>query len=516
MSRVSHGIRKDNPSFTWATIDTVVVTALGLGYLALAIWLVTPPPPVGFYWDDGWYLMMAEWYSGRAEHRELVWSMLHLRQYPPFYPALLAAAGATLDRPEVGFLLNALAAAGAGAALLLWLRRAERFPMVAAAPASLALVLGPMSVAWLPTLFSEHVFILFTVLVLWLARIARSPRDWVILGVVAGMAFLTRNPGLALVVAVALSALLTRWRMLPWLALGLLPIVLGGWWLASGLPPAPHYRRAFSELLANLPTTEYLSAQFAGLAQGWQDMWGSGAGGFIALVAVLPGLWMRLRRNRADAWLVPITLLMLVLWPFPGHMSRYLWPLMPALLVCAAETTQGIKRESLRIAALAIIPVVVILGLPDGAVRTLDRVMNGPEPPLEALSRMQEWTRPEDRTAALESLQARRQLLLDMAQVQHLTPKQSCVYSELPALLAVQAKRVSPISPWQQLSELGEHQLVCDYYYLMPLGLPGSDLEAIRETAARHEVIYRSESPFDPTGRESMGVLFKLDRGDRG
>jgi hypothetical protein len=35
--------------------------SLGLGYLALFNWLVTPAPPVGFYWDDGWYLLMAEW-----------------------------------------------------------------------------------------------------------------------------------------------------------------------------------------------------------------------------------------------------------------------------------------------------------------------------------------------------------------------------------------------------------------------------------------------------------------------
>ena len=494
-----------------AMTEIVVIASLAVACFGLLLWLVVPAPPVGFYWDDAWYLMMAEWLSGRSEHRDLAWAMLHVRQYPPGYPTVLAAVGAGLQRPDAGFVVNAVSGALAAFALMLWMRRRERFPMVPTVVAAALLVLNPVALTWLPTLFSEPLFVLLTVAALWLAACARTPQGWVLTGVVVGLAIITRSAGIALLIAVALSAALRQWRQLPWLVLGLGPALALGYWLTIDLPSVPRYRASLAELAGDLVHPAYLSAQLAGLARGWSEVWGSAAGGWIALAAVIPGFWVRIRRHCADAWLIPATLLMLIAWPFPGHMARFLWPLMPALLVCAAETARCIAATPLRRAASWTIPFIFALGLYGGAIRTISRVIESPGPPLQTLSRMHEWTRAENPELGTEALQFRHGLLLDMRQVEAETPANACVYSEYPALVAVQAKRASLASPWQRLSELTNHPLHCGFYYLVPLALPQTTAEDIERIGEQHDVLFGPPNPQAPSSEKPVGVLFRLN-----
>jgi hypothetical protein len=55
----------NSPATRFNLKSQVVILLLTLAFAALAIWMVTPHPPTGFNWDDTWYLLMAEWISGR-------------------------------------------------------------------------------------------------------------------------------------------------------------------------------------------------------------------------------------------------------------------------------------------------------------------------------------------------------------------------------------------------------------------------------------------------------------------
>lgn len=501
---------QQGPARPLPVAEGVVIAAVGLALMALLLWLVRPAPPVGFYWDDGWYLLMAEWFSGRLEFRELAWNMLHLRQYPPGYPALLAVFGAGLDRPDAGFMINAVGGALAAAATMLWMRRTEGFSLVPALAAAAILVLNPVALTWLPSLFSEHLFILLTVCALWLAVTASTPRAWVLMGLIVGAAILTRSAGVALLVAVAISLALTDWRRLPWLVLGLVPVLFLGYWLVSDLPSVPRYRASLAEMGGNLVDPAYLWAQCVGMAQGWSLMWGSMVGGLLALVVAAPGFVTRFRRRRADAWFLPVSLLMLLAWPFPDHMPRLLWPLMPALLVCAAESIRGFQQPAVRLAMLWALPAVLLLGLYGGAVRTVMRSMDPPQAPLQSLSRMYEWTRAEDPALARDALEFRHGLLSDMQRIEAETPPNACIYSEYPVLVAVQARRASVAAPWNRLADLPNHQLLCEFYYLVPLALPQTSPEDLERTANRHQELFRSANPLDPSSPDPPGILYRL------
>jgi len=149
--------------------NSLLILALTFIFCGLAIWMVIPAPPVGFYWDDTWYLLMAEWISGRPEHQELAWTMLKMRQYPPLFPLALELSGATLEDQKFAFIMNALfLGAGTGVAMV-WFSR-EGFSSTTTALAGAFLMFNPVALHWLPTLFSEHLFILLTTSALALGR----------------------------------------------------------------------------------------------------------------------------------------------------------------------------------------------------------------------------------------------------------------------------------------------------------------------------------------------------------
>lgn len=471
--------------------------------------MVVPAPPPGFYWDDTWYLLMAEWLQARRETWELSWSMLQHRQYPPLFPLALSLAGAGLEDTGHAHAMNAVFLALAAGAALLWFR-IERFGWSAALLAAALVPFNPVALYWLPTLFSEHLYLLLTTLALALAALRREWAPlWLVIGIVVGLAIATRTTGWALAGAVTLHLLVSRqWLMLGFFAAG----GAAGWltipWLMVGLPDAPGYLDQFTELPYEFGVA-FLLDQAEAIGRGWVTLWGGVPGALIVLLAAVPGWWIRFRQNRPDAWYVPGYLAMLLAWPYPEHMSRFLWPLVPALLVCVHALLQRFGALGGRAgwSALAFAAVVAAT-LPTGFARTLDRLLDPPPADLAGLSRMPEWTRSADREYAVGILGTRQAMLRDMARIESMTDPGYCIYSEVPALVTAQAGRVALASPWERLEEVDRFGLDCLYYYLLPDGLPGTTAGLVAAFGERHDELFRSESPHAPG--EALGIFYNL------
>ena len=88
-----------------------------------------PSPPLGLYWDDAWYALMAEWYSNRGDHDHLLQLMLQSRQYPPLYPFVLSFAGDVLVNADSAAMLNAVFLGMAASLCMSWLIR-EKIPVL--------------------------------------------------------------------------------------------------------------------------------------------------------------------------------------------------------------------------------------------------------------------------------------------------------------------------------------------------------------------------------------------------
>jgi hypothetical protein len=491
--------------------NVLLILSLTAVFCGLAVWMVVPAPPLGFYWDDTWYLMMAEWLSGRPEHRELAWNMLHLRQYPPLFPFALSMSGDFLANQHSAFIMNALFLAAGTAVAMIWFVR-EEFSAVTMALAALLVMFNPVALYWLPTLFSEHLFILLATLALTLAASNNEWRGrWLVVGVIAALAVATRSAAWALVAGVLAHLVLQR-RFLPllWFAAGSAAGLLSVTFLKEGLPPAPNYLGGLSDILGTLGW-EYLLQQSQALISGWRSLWGSGIGALLAAVLVIPGLFVRLKQNRPDAWFVLAYIGMLLAWPFPESMSRFLWPAMPAFLVAGHSSMAllGKHKHTSLITGVAL-ALIFTASVMNGIGKTLNRLIDPPPGELAELSRMPEWTRSSDRKMGMEVLQARQQFLDDMKKIATLTDNKVCIYSELSTLVTAQALRVSLASPWNSLEEVKSTQVQCPYYYLIPPALPGTENAVVDRFGATHEELFRSLAPYDPEGKQLLGVFFKL------
>lgn len=484
---------------------------LAVGHLGLSLWVVFPPPPVGFYWDDAWYLLMAEWLSGRAEHSDLASAMLGVRQYPPLYSLLLALFGAGVGSTDSIFVVNGVLATCSALLLVASLTQvtAKAWPSLAIA-ACLLLTFNPVALTWLPTAFSEHLFIPLTIAAFWLSSRANTLRDWWVLGLVVGCAMITRSAGIALVIACLL--VVTRRGARAWGAtcLGVVMAMIADLAITSGLPSAPNYRQTLQGLTLDVLTTEYLTGQLTALWKGYRTLVGSTIGATLMLVLMLPGWVIRLRAFCADAWYLPLGLAMLIVWPFPDHSARFLWPMMPAMLLAVAQTTHWANRVASPLLLSVPLWLIFALSLHAGLMLTVARLLDPPPSPLAGLARMQEWTRHPDRAAAIDVLSARQQLLRDTNVIQSLVPKDACIYSELPALVAIHAERVAYASPWPRLIDLDQVEHRCRFYYLVPLALPGTTAQSVAGLGERHRLLYTSISPRDPSGEEKLGVLIQL------
>jgi hypothetical protein len=488
-----------------------MVGVIVLGYVFLS-WVVLPTAPAGFAWDDTWYLFMAEWFSGRQEHLPLVFEMMRLRQYPPLLPFLVSMTGDVLTDFSLAMRMNVAFLALSSALVLRWLAK-ECLPWPVALVGALVVMLNPVALGFISILLSEPLFLLLTTLALMLAvSTGGSSRRWVALGLLAGLAIATRSAGWALAIALLGQCLLDRryhatLAYLAGLALGLLFLA----YLKAGLPDAHTYTQGFLENLADI-NGDYLAGHLVGIYAGWVSLWGGAFGAVAVLALVVPGLVMRLRDRRADAFYIVVSLAMLMAWPFPGQMGRFLWVLLPALLVSAGTTMRWAGSARVR----AVVPGTVLffafaLTVPNGIARITWQLLAPLDQDLQQLSRMSDWSMASDRETGMMTLRVSQMLLDDIGRIATETTVRECVYSEYPALVAFHANRVSSASPWNRVEDVGSFRLKCAYYYLVPDALPSVSNEAVAELASRNEEIFRSLAPYDPEGRRVLGVFLKLD-----
>ena len=492
-------------------ISIVLLTALFLG---ITIWMVIPAPAVGFYWDDNWYLLMAEWLTPDSQYRGLSIAMMGVTSYPPLFSFLISLSGSGLLDQQSAFVMNAFFLAFATGVAMLWFAR-EGFSTVTMTIAAMLMVFNPVTLGYLPILYSEFLFIFLSTSALAMTVVEREWKwnsKWLAIGVIVGLSVATRTAGWSLVVGLILHLIFNR-RLLPvvafiiGLAIGLLTIPF----LTVGLPsPEVNYMDQLTRNMDNLGWS-FVVQQLQGLIIGWSMLWGWGVGAWLAAIAVLPGFVVRVKANRADAWFVLVYLGMLLIWPWPGHMGRFLWPLLPCFLVAAYSSFKLLRNPRARsVLASVILGLIFVTSIPDGIGRSVKQLLNPPAGELAQLSRMQEWTRSSTREEGMAKLRDRQQLLKDMQKINDIVDIKACIFSEMSGLVAVQTQRVAFPSLWKSLDQVKLTQSSCKYYYMLPETFRGASIEDVNRFAAMHEELFRSFTPDGSEGKMPLGVFLRF------
>lgn len=438
------------------------VAACVLAYLAAAAFILVAPPQPGLFSDALDYLALSDFFHGHlyGEPSVLGAQAFNHTRFPPLFPLQLALFGVDLHATGRAYAVTLGTGLLAVLACLAWLRQATGSTLAAAGLVAVG-VLTPRMFLFLLEVQSELLFLLLLVGSLLLAAGYREGKaSLLVLCAVSALLPLCRMAGLAAVLALGLWLLCLpgsgRWRRLAGCALMLLP---GVCWLLfrrqypvaiDYLADLHHFDPAALAWLkeAGGRLVEGLAAQFT-LYPG--PVVRAAMVGLLLLAAC--GWWQRLRAWQADALVLPASLLLTLVWPYPAEDPRLLAVSMPLLGLCAWQGA-GVCQRWLAPRFPARWPALVA-GLPLLLAwltaspfwwQTLQRATASGAPELASEQRSSTYFTAPERVVPV-ALEIMRRVRLLMAEVPRVVPRGECVWATLPGFAGYHANFGSEFRP---------------------------------------------------------------------
>lgn len=339
----------------------------------------------GLLADDAIYLLMADWFStalGLSDSNTgFVWRH---SQFPPLYPLVIGMLGGNAGHIAYAHGLTASMTVVGAILAYFWMRSKATLSATTCVAIVAWWLLMPKTVFASIEAMSEPLYICLTYAALTLYERADGRcRYFYAAAALVALCTLTRATGIAL----AAAFVLCTWYHLQrreWLVVATVVVIpIGLWNLASArfFGAVRVYVREPSQYFSYSSVEGILNALFVG----WpKTFWAAWIGQFqtidiLAVRIICAALlfsatigWIRrLRRAELDACYVALYLLLIWIWPYPDHIHRFIWPLMPMLIFYAAEVvalganlggTGGVALRN------ALILVVMAIALPNWAV----------------------------------------------------------------------------------------------------------------------------------------------------
>jgi hypothetical protein len=465
-----------------ACAAAAVVTAV---FAWICVRFAWQPVLASFADDSASYLVMGQVFSPWTPASPAV-AEAFVREafYPPLFPLLLGLTGAA-HHLAWAHALTALCLAGALPLVYLlgsrWLGSAWGGLL-----ATVAFALLPSLWIQVKGILSEPLFcLLFLALLLALERENSTRKAWLASLLMAALV-LTRTAALVPVAAYAAWALTRRGE--PRLRL-LIPAIVaavayGAWLFLRPAGTSDDYMRIVAERAHSIATAPApwlalaasVARQVDAQVEAWAGslilFWPQGHYLRLALVSLigalaLGGLALRLREGRADAWMAGAYLVTFLIWPFYDQMTRFLFPLLPVLvlyaLLAASALARAVRRPPL-VAQVVLWLLVASLAVPALA------FIHGRAQAAGPFVLITDWYRTPDLDEARRRAQVHLDLMGDMEAIRALTQPQDRVMWVAPSYVALLAQRRGVPAPSPDLSAEAYRQAVDrahpDYLFL--------------------------------------------------
>ena len=464
----------------------VAAAALVLAFGLACARFVWQPTLATFADDSVSYLVMAQAFSPyQAASPAVAAAFAREAFYPPLFPALLALAGAAHSIAWAHALVALLLAGALALAYRLGVRWLQSRGAALAALACIALAPS----LWINAkgILSETLFCLLLVSTFSVLEQEKTT-GWKLGMLMAAMA-LTRTAALPMIGTSALWALARRGDVRARLraaAPAIAALAAYGLWVL--VQPA-HTEGGYASVLGEkgqgllgapggigAALAASLLRQAHAIAEGWAGAllvyWVEGRplrfalAGAVGLLA-LAGMALRMRRGRADGWMTAAYLATLLAWPFYEQMERFLFPLVPVLILYAFLAAGEALRAASGKPALAhtlLAALVLTLVLP-AAVFVYQRAQAGGR-----VAEIADWYRTPDIARARLRADVHLSLMDDMRAIRELTPPGARVMWVAPAYVALLADRRGVPAPDARLEPEAYREAVrasgADYVFL--------------------------------------------------
>jgi len=325
--------------------------------------------------DSVHYLVMARHYSPWVSESNAIASAWLIQDFPPFFPWLLAFSGAAHSLLYAHLLVAVMGLVSLYFYYLLacrWLndRVLAIFPL-------LVFSLSPGFLLGLQGILSESLYLLLALIffMVYTTERKKSAGQLILLILLLTAIMLTRTTGIALGLAIVAQAFFAsiaqkKLQFQPALMVAVslvLYFLLMALW---GPVKQSHYLGLLIQFISgidlyeagtNSPVHFSLMTQLKYQLETWASFWliywktdVFSAPYFVVLLLALTslsGLFLRLIKNKYDAWYVLFFILILLVWPHPGQLFRLVFPIMPLLLVYAGYAIKNLlelKKENNR------------------------------------------------------------------------------------------------------------------------------------------------------------------------
>ena len=297
---------------------------------------------VGLVADDAMYLLMADYFS--PYHKALGESaafIMETSQFPPLYPVLLAAVGATSKNILLAHVFTTSCFLGAVSIYVLLIIEdgVNKFTGVCLGLITLFL---PASFIMILDLWSEPLYLLLTMCALYLVEKGNiNNKNWFVAAFIIALLPLVRTVGITFVLAflifLQVNNVPNRYK---YILISIVPYFI--WQLFSMRFVSPQsYSNVLSFFYQNnflLVVQNLFSVQLQNLWSGWHEcfdidknLWSGIVCAGILLLALITWV-VRIHNKRIDSFYLLFYLLLIWLWPAPDHDMRFMFVVTPILL----------------------------------------------------------------------------------------------------------------------------------------------------------------------------------------
>lgn len=400
--------------------------------------------------------------------------------YPPLFPALLGVLGAA---HHVAF-AHAVTALLLAACLPLTYMLGARWLGSKRWACAVTAVIATLPSLWINVkgILSEPLFSLLLLAAFLLLEGEGNPsrRRWGLAAILAALA-LTRSVGLVVVTGYGLWAITRPGQRLAERARAALPAIValaayGLWMIFRPAGTSDDYVRIVAERSHSIFSGDSgwtgfafgLLRQAHSVAEAWAGslliFWVKGDparlvfAGAVGVLA-LAGLVIRFLAGKADAWMVAAYLATFLLWPFYDQMTRFLFPLLPILVLYAFwACAEGARRLRKSAAAAYAVLVLLLLSLSVPSLAFIHQRSRAPERYVQ----MTDWYRTADLDEARSRSQIHLDLEADMDTIRRLTRPEDRIMWVVPSYLALLADRRGVSAPSERLAPAEYRRSVLD------------------------------------------------------
>ena len=446
-------------------------------------WLSIREGFIGSISDTAFYLTVADYFSPyRTAPHGLGASMFYDFSMPPLYPLVLAVLGGGSEHPVASYFATSCMMAAAVGAVYVWLRT-ERLAVAEALGLSLVFALLPATLLGVMAIQSEPLYVActFAGFALWGVR---ETKVWVapLAALCIGSSALVRAVGVS-----AIGALLVCWRLDRRARRTLLIPVLAvapylAWTIVKYVGDMqPTYldsvvRGSFTETLDYLANqiTINLPAAWSGIVQSF-DLVGSPYASVACAVLLsfsVGGFALRLRKLKIDSLYVVFYLAIIIVWPYPGHMRRFLHVLMPLFLFYSylgvGQLNYFLAPTMRRPVVIAYIVILVVVLAPSTFVM-VDQVARAEDTATRNFVRSPQWYMYDSPSKATVVMERVMQIMDGMSGIDDHLPPDACVSSAAHAYIPLYGRRRSrPVAGLAVADERFFSRLRdCPYVFMM-------------------------------------------------